>query len=261
MSDKSSHFNPNPRADSAGVPWDGRQFETNPWQGDDGSANPAVIEALNAISNRDATVAQLISALSGTRLLVPLLATLGESELGPNGQLVDKSAELSVVAVATPDGASAIPAFTDVAAMRSWNHEARPVPVAAEIVALAAVGEGHTRVIVNPATDRVALRHPHLKALASKTIWTNPATDQQAIAAIQRVLASHSQVTSHSVSYADQFGTLSTPEIEIEIHLKPGLNQLELDALLGAIGQGFTHESDLEGVDSFSFKIVSAVTS
>jgi hypothetical protein len=40
------------------------------------------------------------------------VAELGESEIGPNGLMVDKSADLAIVAVATPDGQSAIPAFT-----------------------------------------------------------------------------------------------------------------------------------------------------
>ncbi len=34
------------RADSAGVPWEGRSFESNPHAADDGSADPALLAAL-----------------------------------------------------------------------------------------------------------------------------------------------------------------------------------------------------------------------
>ena len=35
-------------ADSAGVPWEGRRFESNPHSADDGSADPALLAALEA---------------------------------------------------------------------------------------------------------------------------------------------------------------------------------------------------------------------
>ena len=80
----------------------------------------------------------LMASLPGKRLLVPLVANLSEAEVGAHGHLVEKSAELAIVAVATPDGATAIPAFTDVDSMRAWRAEARPVPVSVEKLALAA---------------------------------------------------------------------------------------------------------------------------
>ena len=55
-----------------------------------------------------------IESLRGQRLLVTLIAEIGQTGIGPHGQTVDKSADLAIVAVATPDDRTAIPAFTSV---------------------------------------------------------------------------------------------------------------------------------------------------
>ncbi|MEY3326440.1 MAG: hypothetical protein RL044_393, partial [Actinomycetota bacterium] len=138
--------------DSAGVPWEGREFSLNQFSSDDGSTPEAVARAL---SEENFSLAILHESLMQSRLLIPLVAQLGDSEVGAHGQLVDKSAELSIVAVATPDGQSAIPAFTSVSHMQLWKSEARPVPIEASRIALAAIAEGHTRVILNPGSDSI----------------------------------------------------------------------------------------------------------
>ena len=112
--------------DSAGVPWEGREFSLNQFSSDDGSTPEAVARAL---SEENFSLAILHESLMQSRLLIPLVAKLAESEVGAHSQLVDKSAELSIVAVATPDGQSAIPAFTSVSHMQLWKSDARPVPI------------------------------------------------------------------------------------------------------------------------------------
>ena len=101
MSDKYS--------DSAGVPWEGRSFEQNAFAEDDGKTPKALAAALADVPIDKSA---LVAALTDSRLLIPLIATLGESEQGSHGQLVDKSAELAIVAVATPDKQTAIPVFS-----------------------------------------------------------------------------------------------------------------------------------------------------
>ena len=132
------HINTNPLADSAGVPWEGRSFEQNPFSDDDGSARPELILAI-AEFQMSGDASKVIAEVAKSRLLIPLLADLGESGQGAHGQTVDKSADLSIVTVKTPDGETGLPVFSSVTAMSAWNTKARPVPSDAVRVALAAV--------------------------------------------------------------------------------------------------------------------------
>lgn len=245
-------------ADSAGVPWQGRHFEPNAWQNDDGSADPKVAAVLADIAFKRATVEELLAVLPGTRLLVPLLAELGDSEIGPHGQKVDKSADLSIVAVATPDGATAIPAFTDVISMQTWRPDARPVPVSIEKLAVAAAGEGHTRIVINPATDLVGLRFPQLRALATNDPWVNPVADGLFHAGLQQVFDRVTEIVSFEVKWLDPLGTLLASEIEITLWLKAGLSRQELAETISRATELITETPEASRVDSFSFKLLPA---
>lgn len=248
-------------ADSAGVPWQGRHFETNAWQSDDGTAPVDLLSALTDLKAGSGSVTQVIQTLRGTRLLIPLLAQLGEAEMGPHGKLVEKSADLSIVAVSTPDGASAIPAFTDVDSMKSWNPLSRPIPVPVNKLALAAVAEGHSRVVINPATERVALRKPQLKALATGEPWLPVTDDPHALQAIEAIIRANSEVIDYSVRWADPLGGLLTPEIELTLELQPGLSAAILERLLTALAESLTANTQLHSIDSFGFKLVAASAS
>ena len=147
------HINKDRFADSAGVPWEGRSFESNPFSNDDGSANPALIEALAEFSANPTDPGAVFQAFAASRLLIPLLADLGESGEGAHGQTVDKSADLSIVTVQTPDGQTGLPVFSSVESMARWNKIARPVPSDAIRVALAAASEGNTRIVLDPGSE------------------------------------------------------------------------------------------------------------
>ena len=246
---------PDPFSDSAGVPWDGRKFESNPWSTDDGSCPPDLEAVLREISAGLATVQDLVASLHGNRLLVPLLAQLGEAELGAHGQTVDKSAELSIVAVATPDGATAIPGFTDVSAMLRWNPTARPVPVPIAKLAVAAVGEGHTRVIVNPGSESIALRHIQLRSLALGEDWTRPDQSDEVYRIVEGAVEDLPEISGFSLGWHDPLGKLVGPELQITLQVEPGLSSVQLQELVGGMVTqlGLTNLNEL--VDSFGFKV------
>ena len=65
------------RADSAGVPWEGRSFHANPHSGDDGSADPALLAALRAFRDGSGDQVAVVDAYRSARLLIPLLAEKG----------------------------------------------------------------------------------------------------------------------------------------------------------------------------------------
>ncbi len=121
------HINPDRFADSAGVPWEGRKLAANPFAGDDGSARPELIQAIQDF-HQSGDPAPVFNEFAKARILIPLVAHLGEAGEGAHGQVVDKSADLSIVTVECPDRQTALPVFSSVAAMAAWNRSARPVP-------------------------------------------------------------------------------------------------------------------------------------
>ena len=53
---------PRHTADSAGFPWEGRSFEANPFSGDDGSADPELVSAIERFRAGQAPVGAVIDA-------------------------------------------------------------------------------------------------------------------------------------------------------------------------------------------------------
>lgn len=238
--------------DSAGVPWEGREFSQNNWSEDDGST-PAILAGVLA---RELDKAALVAALAQSRMLIPLLAELGESGVGPHGQMVDKSADLAIVAVSTPDGKSAIPAFSSVAEMTAWNSTARPVPVDMAKLAIAAVSEGHERVVLNPAGLAIGIRRPALAALAQGLTWTLPHLNDWVLEAIRAAADQNYQIKAVRAFDADPTGQLLKPELGLEITLSPGLSQQELQQVLTEFGTALQTQKFLELVDSFTIKVL-----
>jgi len=238
--------------DSAGVPWEGREFSQNNWSQDDGSTPKVLAE----VFSRDLDKAALFDALSQSRLLIPLLAELGESGVGAHGETVDKSADLAIVAVSTPDGKTAIPAFCSVAEMTAWNQTARPVPVESAKLAIAAIGEGHERVILNPAGLAIGIRRPALASLAQGLSWKSPHKNELVLQMIFQASAQQSEIQSVRAFDADPTGQLLKPELGLEITLVAGLSQEQLEQVLTKFGSTMQTQEFLQLVDSFTIKLV-----
>lgn len=238
--------------DSAGVPWEGREFSQNSWSGDDGSTPQVLADALSGELDK----AKLLEALAKSRLLIPLLAELGESGVGSHGQTVDKSADLAIVAVSTPDGKSAIPAFSSVSEMSAWNAAARPVPVDSPKLALAAVSEGHERVVLNPAGCAIGIRRPALAALAQGLPWAPAHLDDRVQKLVAGAAQAHPEINSVQLFDADPDAKLTKPELGIELGLAAGLGQSELQKVLAEFGVGLQTQEFLQLVDSFTIRLV-----
>jgi hypothetical protein len=241
--------------DSAGTPWAGRQFSGNSWAHDDGSTPPVLAEAI-AATLESGSLAPTVLALKSSRLLVPLVAQLGEGAQGAGGLTADKSADLSIVAVATPDGQSAIPAFSSVQEMQNWRADARPVPIEAARVAVAAVSEGHSRVVLNPASIALGLRTPALAAIAQQHDWQPPELNPEIRDLVANAAsAAGSQLLSFDLANGDPTNTLRGPELLIKLTLEPGLDRAGLDALLAGFAQRLQTERFGLLVDSLAIKV------
>jgi hypothetical protein len=257
MTFENEHMNSNRFSDSAGTPWSGRAFDVNNFAGDDGSAPAALISAIAKFHSGEAIAEDVVDAIRESRLLIPLLADLGESEIGSHGQKVDKSAELSIVTVATPDDQNGLPVFSSVAAMQKWNPIARPVPADARRVALAAAAEGNTRIILDPENEtEFAVRRPAIAAIAQELTWVHPARNLQVFEELSSIVAQFDSFLKLELQDCDATARLHSAELLLVMTLVPGLDQETVADLMQnfAIKLG---ESELvaEHVDSLRVKL------
>ena len=118
---------------------------------DAGEADETLAAALAAYADDEVWEPEVLAALGDARLLVPVVAALGEAETGANGLVHDKSADLATVLMRGADGRLALLAFTSLETMRRWDPDARPVPVSASVAARAALQDGATALLIDVA--------------------------------------------------------------------------------------------------------------
>ncbi|GAB3262645.1 SseB family protein [Kineosporia babensis] len=221
-------INSNPEGDSAGVPWAGRTLTAQPFPGDDGSADPALLEALAG-----GDLAAITRAWAPTRAMVPIVAVLGEGD--DDAELVaaqgDKSADMALVTLVGEDEAKVLPVFTSVAALQNWNPKARPVPVEAARAAQAAVVEECPRIVIDPAGASVELPRPAVWAVAQGRDWVPPATDPELLAGIAALVTAVPEVKAHRCEPDGEAGLI------VVLGLPPGLEREQVRATTTRIGE------------------------
>ncbi|NBW73609.1 MAG: SseB family protein, partial [Microbacteriaceae bacterium] len=191
-------------SDSAGVPWAGRSFTDNPFKNDDGTADKDLHKALLEFKSGNASATEVAVAFASARVLIPLVANLGEEGVTEAGLKTDKSAELSIVTVSCPDGQTALPVFSSVAAMKEWNPEARPVPNSGRAAALAAASEGNTRIVLDAlAETEFVFRRPAIAAIAQGLPWSAPDQNSEVQGIIQAFLSELDWVDSFELANGD----------------------------------------------------------
>ena len=178
----------------------GRNLQPTGFEGDDGSADPALIAALAAARRDEAAVYPAYAALSGRRVLVAVAAMLGESEdaetVGPDGEKLrrDKDSDMAVVTLVAGDGIKALPAFTSVQALTEWAAkagypQARPIPVSVETAAAAALQEEAAVLLLDlGGPGQFEVSGSALRAFAQGRTPLPPAVDPEVMAAIKLVL-------------------------------------------------------------------------
>ncbi|GAA2895592.1 hypothetical protein GCM10010517_60400 [Streptosporangium fragile] len=118
---------------------------------DDGSADASVSSALAAFAAGTAQAGEVVAALSGARLLVPVVALLKESEVGEHGLRQEKESEMALPKLVGADGREAVLAFTGVEPLRLWRADARPIQARTLQVCQAAVHENAAAVVIDVA--------------------------------------------------------------------------------------------------------------
>lgn len=249
---------------------------TSAFSGDDGSADPALQAVLTAHAAGDAGVPEVVAALAGTRVLVPVLAEAEATEtveVARHAHTVDRQASAGIVALQAPDGRTALPVFSSVAAMTAWRADARPVPSEIARAALSAVEEGWELLVLDPGGPvTVLVPRPAVWALAQQVDWrpavTGGGDDRSVVPEVRdAVRAAIGEVV--AVGESDPVGDPAPPtarrwwrrgtttpvptaappavravevvpgeraELTVELHLVPGLDRGTVDALLRAVG-------------------------
>ena len=116
---------------------------------DRGLADPALTSALEQYALGQARSGDVLAALQDARLLVPVVAVLGEVAYDESGLAHDKSSDMAAVLVRSGGGRTGLLAFTSTETMRRWDPEARPVPVPAATAATADVQDGAVALLVD----------------------------------------------------------------------------------------------------------------
>jgi hypothetical protein len=247
-------------SDSAGVPWSGRSFQDNGFASDKGEADEELYAALIKFKSTKSNQVEIVEKFAEARVLIPLVATLGESGLGAHGQTVDKSADLSIVSVKTPDNQNALPIFTSVSSMRTWNASARPVPNNGRTVSLAAVGEGNTRVVLDPGSEtEFVVRRPALEAIAQGFKWQLPESNPEVVAIVDQALDNIPEVVRFTLLNGDPEAKLSGHELSVLIYLAANLSQDRVTEIEKQFLDGISaNQRFVELVDSVGIRFLPA---
>ena len=260
---------------SAGFPWEGRTFDHHgtAFAGDDGTTPDAVASAVARVrdagersSGGDAAAlrelaeahADAVAAFGAERFLVALIAEAGELGETPEGRIVEKTQELSIVTVAAPDGRRVLPIFTSVETMQRWHPEARPIPVPGAQAALAAAQENTDLVMIDAATPEreYGVRRTALEAFAlgNRVLpgWADPEVGE----AFALTIAGEPDVLGIALEPGDPLARLIAPEIRVVLTLAPGLDRAALDALLARMQQRWAESALIaDRVDSMTVSL------
>ena len=148
-----------------------RQLVGTAFPGDTGAGDPHLEAALAGYDSDPTAYAAALEALGRARLLVPVVAVLGEVEVDEAGLAHDKTSDMATVLLTGADGRQALLAFSSTATLERWNATARPVPVTATTAAQSAVQEGADALLVDVAGPvRLVVEGADLARLAAG--WT-----------------------------------------------------------------------------------------
>ncbi len=225
--------------------------------GDDGSPDPRLAAVLAEHADGRAEVADVVAALVTTRVLVPVMAhEVPDGAIG-EGPFAEREVETSVVALQAPDGRTALPVFTSVAALSAWRAEARPMPAQAPRAAASALAEGWPLLVLDPGGPvTVVVPRPAVQALAAGLAWHPAVRGGQVRTDVREAIErSVAQVpTVHSVEVEP--GRRS--EVAVVVGLPRGLDRAGLEAVLAQVNVRLAADPVVAQIDTLELRPVAA---
>jgi hypothetical protein len=197
------------------------------FRNDDGSAHPGVAAALADFAAGHGTEHAVMTALAGSRLLVPVVAVLADQleplepaapaeqawpaeAAGPDEPPVpgsaihgEKASEMAMPTLIGVDGRRAVPAFTSLDSLSRWQCDARPVPVTALAVWQSACADSSAVVIDVAGPVPFAVEGARLAALARGEPAPEPFADPDVQEIVAAVLARQLDVASFELEPDD----------------------------------------------------------
>ncbi|MEU3845484.1 SseB family protein [Micrococcus terreus] len=255
-------------ADSAGMAWEGRDLSgpgiegsANPlhaFDHDDGTADPAWAAVLGRLAQGEADEADVVRTLSRMRVfaaVVPTVAETSEHEHSghdhEHGETLhgDKAADVALVSLQSRGGRRALPVFSSVPVLTSWNPQARPVAAWMPRACLSAVDEGNELVVVDPGAETTfVVRRPAVWALGQQQDWTPSYQDPSLARAVGSVvdlvpglerigLAPGAGVATQTASGQVLPGGGAGPELKIVAFPEPGMDEAGLRLMAATLQQ------------------------
>ncbi|WP_017571985.1 SseB family protein [Nocardiopsis halotolerans] len=155
---------------------------------DDGSVDPEVEARLREHAEGRAGDRQVLAALSGSRVLIPVVAVATETEEGVGGLTKDKNSEVAVPVMTGRDGRRGMLAFTSVDAVRRWRPDARPVPFTIGDACRAALDEDADALVIDVSGPLpYTVQGRFLSMLAKDGVVPEPKDDPQVLALVYGV--------------------------------------------------------------------------
>ncbi|MFE0134955.1 SseB family protein [Streptomyces sp. NPDC059037] len=176
---------------------------------DDGSADPRLTSALAAWADDRTAHGPVLEALTGARLLVPVVAVLGEVEGDENGLRREKTSDMAVPTLKAGDR-KALPAFTSTASLALWDPEARPVAVPLHQALAAAAHEQADTIVLDLAGPvPYEINRSALIALSEGRRSQDPLSDPAVTAAVRAAVAAEPAVLRAYLGAGSADGTLA----------------------------------------------------
>ncbi|MGL5866053.1 MAG: SseB family protein [Dermatophilaceae bacterium] len=237
--------------DSAAVPWNGRHVRRSGAEGDTGAADPALVAVLAAEPADDLAVAR---AVEGTRLLVAVVGV--SAQAGPDGDPAQTNVvEMAAVTLVAPGGQRALPVFSGVDALRSWNPDARPVPVSAARAAHAALAEGCDVIVLDVAGPHTrVLRASMVRAMAQERPWLPAHQDPAVRRAVTAAAAEEVDVSASAVEDGTPRGA---GVLGVVLTLRPSLIPDDVRAIAARVGERLATDVEVrDRIDGLAFRLV-----
>jgi hypothetical protein len=190
---------------------------------DDGSAAAELETALRAYAEGTGGEHAVLAALSGSRLLVPVVAVLTEDETEDetvDGLRREKESEMALPTLVGDDGRRGVLAFTSAASLARWRPDARPVAVRTRQACRAALDEPADAVVIDVAGPvPYAIEGARLRVLAEGGAITAPHEDPHVLAAVHAAVGGLPGVT------GVQAGPGAHGELAVRLRLAEGADE------------------------------------
>lgn len=259
--------------DTGGQAWEGRNLgegtsHTHQFPDDPGAADPNVACALDAWRAGTVGEEEVVAALAGIRVFVPIVAQVSQSHITEDGLVSDKEADMALVSLQAADGRKALPVFTSTDALTAWNSRARPVAADIRRAALSAVQDGSALLVVDPGTDPAfVVRRPALWAVAQGHEWTPSYRDFAVDDAVTRAALGRSEIVAAlagpgrgvdavRADGAALRGGGEGPELTVTLQLRVGLSAGEVKGAVTLYQQQLAAQPVMaDAVDSIEVRL------